>query len=113
MNKILIVSILCLAISCSPEHENNYAGIYVYGHEVHSFKPCNENTEFWVSFDWAGIEMREFYLSTSVRPYQPMYSEFRGQILDEVVGGFAEDYAGLIRISEVANFRFEVPDTCK
>lgn len=114
MNKIIaIVFILFLVISCGSEHEENYAGTYVYGHEVHSFKPCNENTDFWVSFDFAGIEMHEFYLKSKEKPYQPMYIEFRGQVLNEVVGGFAENYAGLIRISEVAKYTFEVPAVCK
>lgn len=74
--------------------------------------PCNEKANFWVSFDWAGIEMHEYYKNSMNEPYQPMYIEFRGQILDEVVDGFAESSDGLIRISEVTEYSFRVPDTC-
>ena len=114
MNKIIAVILIQISAIChGSEIEKNYSGTYVFGPEVQSFKPCNEKTNFWVSFDWAGIEMHEFYQQSQTEPYQAMYIEFRGQVLDEVVDGFAEDYNGLIRISEVRKYTFEVPATCK
>lgn len=114
MNKIIaLLLILFPAICHGSEHETNYAGTYVYGPEVHSFKPCNQKADFWVSFDWAGIEMHEYYKKSKKEPYQHMYIEFRGQVLNEVVEGFAENSDGLIRISEVTRYSFKVPDTCK
>ena len=114
MNKIIVIFSILIQAACSgSEHERNYAGTYAYGHEVHSFKPCNEKIDFWVSFDWAGIEMHEYYKKSKKEPYQLMYVEFRGQVLNEAVDGFAKDYDGLIRISEVTKYSFEVPATCK
>ena len=41
-----------------------------------------------------------------------MYVEFRGQVLNETVDGFAKQYDGLIRISEVKKYSFEIPVQC-
>jgi len=46
-------------------------------------------------------------------PYQPIYLEFRGHLLDEVVDGFAVDYDGLIRISEIYHLGVPIPPDCK
>lgn len=57
--------------------------------------------------------MTEFYKNNQKEPYQYMFIKFRGHLLDEVVDGFAKDYDGLIRISEVIEFSFELPAACK
>lgn len=114
MNKIIaIIFALIPAIGYGSQHEKNYTGLYAYGPEVHSFKPCTVKKYYWVSFDWAGIEMHEYYKNFKKEPYQVMYVEFRGQILNEVIDGFALESAGLIRISEVTQYSFEVPAECK
>jgi len=113
MNK-LVVAILVplLTACCATTPERTYKGIYSYGHEVRGFKPCNEKEDYWVSFDWAGMEMQDFYENARKPPYQPLYIEFRGQALNEAVDGFAEQSSGLIRISEVFSYTFEVPSGC-
>jgi hypothetical protein len=57
--------------------------------------------------------MHEFYKKNSTKPYQAMYIEFRGQTLSEALDGFAKSYSGLLRISEVKKFTFDVPMQCK
>jgi hypothetical protein len=112
MNKVIaLIIVLFPFFSIAAEHETIYKGTYTWGPEVHSFKPCNDKNDYWVSFDWAGIEMHEFY-KKKARSYQLMYIEFRGQILDEVVDGFADQYAGLIRVSEVKKYTFDLPNQC-
>lgn len=114
MNKIVTAMLIALVVACTATvREKTYKGTYSYGHEVHSFKPCNEKKDYWVSFNWAGMEMHEFYKRSGKKPYQPMYIEFRGQVLNEAVDGFAEQSSGLIRISEVFSYTFQVPATCK
>lgn len=114
MNKLIILILGLISVSCSSiEHERTFKGVYSYGHEVHSFTPCNEKNDYWVSFNWAGIEMHEFYKEFSQEPYQLMYLEFRGLLLNERVDGFAEQYDGLVRVSEVFNYTFEVPSECR
>jgi len=113
MNKLVVaIWVPLLAASCATSPERTYKGTYSYGHEVRSFKPCNEIEDYWVSFDWAGMEMQDFYEDSAKRPYQALYIEFRGQVLNEAVDGFAEQSSGLIRISEVLSYTFEVPTGC-
>jgi len=89
-----------------------YEGIYIWGHEVHSFTPCNSKISYWVGYHYAGHWMNEFYKQNHTKPYQKMYIKFRGRILDEQVDGFAEQYDGLIHISEVKNYSFDIPKSC-
>lgn len=114
MNRVITILIILAPLFCyAKDHEKIYKGTYSWGHEVHSFKPCNEKEDYWVSFDWAGIEMHEFYKKADKKPYQLMYIEFRGQVLNEIVDGFADSYSGLIRISEVQKYTINIPGSCK
>jgi hypothetical protein len=113
MNRVIAIIVTFFSLpSGASNHELIYQGIYSWGHEVHTFRPCNGKTEFWVSFNWAGFEMHRYYRQSISRPYQPMYVEFRGQVLNETVDGFAKQYDGLIRISEVKKYSFEIPVQC-
>lgn len=94
------------------EHDKIYEGMYSWGHEVHSFTPCNSKASFWVGFYFAGIQMNQFYKENHNKPYQSMYIKFKGHILNEEVDGFAEQYDGLIHISEVKNYSFDIPKSC-
>jgi hypothetical protein len=94
------------------DFDRKYRGLYSWGEGVESFSPCSKNIEYWVSYNLAGIEMHQHYKNKHSKPYQPMYIEFRGHILNEKVDGFAENYDGLIHISEVYGYSFKVPPTC-
>lgn len=114
MKKIaLILTLLFSQVVYAADFDQIYIGKYSWGPEVDSFTPCNSKTSYWVSYSWAGIEMHEFYKKNRQEPYQFMYLKFRGHLLDEVVDGFAEQYDGFVRISEVKEFTFELPETCK
>ena len=114
MKNIPLILMLFLLMSCSsPDLDHFYIGKYYWGPEVNSFTHCNSKISYCVSYNWAGMEMNEFYKKNSKLPYQPMYIRFRGHLLNEVVGGFAADYDGLIRISEVKAFSFDLPTSCK
>lgn len=86
--------------------------MYIWGHEVNSLQLCGESASYWASFNWAGQEMHEYYRANAQQPYQPMYLEFRGVLLDEQRDGFAADYDGLLHISEVYRYDFELPTDC-
>ncbi len=94
------------------ERDKIYEGLYSWGHEVHSFTPCNSKTSYWVGFYFAGLQMNHFYKENHKKPYQGMYIKFRGRVLNEAVDGFAEQYDGLIHISEVKNYSFDIPKSC-
>jgi hypothetical protein len=114
MKRLILILVTCISFTANASsHEKTFKGVYQWGPEVHSFKSCNSKETYWASFDWAGNTMHDFYKKNATKPYQPMYIEFRGQILNEVVEGFAMDYSGLIRISEVKNYTFELPNQCR
>jgi hypothetical protein len=110
------LAILSLLVACaldSPAGDRRYAGVYVWGHEVHTFRPCGQEETYWVSAStWVIGELLDHYVSESSELYQPLYLEFRGQILDEQIGGFAAAYSGLIRISEIVDWTTSVPSGC-
>ena len=79
MKKLISIILIAFVMNTAAgEIDIVFKGNYVWGPEVHSFKPCNEDNDYWVSFDWAGIEMHEHYKDTEKEPYKPMYIEFRG-----------------------------------
>lgn len=111
--RILILSLLISPHIFSAEFDQIYIGKYSWGAEVDSFTNCDSKISYWASYNWAGIKMLEFYKQNSEKPYQPMYLVFRGHLLDEEVDGFAQDYDGIVHISEVKEFSFEIPASCQ
>ena len=93
--------------------DQTWKGAYVRGHEVNEFTPCGSDQSYWASFNWAGTELVQFYDSKPREPYQPIYVEFRGHLLDEELDGFAAAYDGLIRISEVHVIKDDFPEGCE
>ena len=80
-----------------------YKGNYTWGAEVDVFQPCGSKKVYWVSASsWVKRPLIEYVKNTTTRAYQSVYIEFRGHILNEVRYGFAEQYDGLIRVSEIS-----------
>ena len=106
---------LVMMTGCEPCEpcEQVYRGVYVWGNEVNVFQPCDDKKSYWVSAStWVQEPLLEFYRSHTSQPYQTIFIEFRGMVLDEVVDGFASDHDGLIRISEVLGLSPGVPEEC-
>ena len=77
-----------------------YIGYLTWGHEVRSFVDCDGQREAWVIND-VGEELVEIYDSLTVEPYQPMFVEVKGEIVDPPTEGFGADFPEAIRISEL------------
>ncbi len=91
-----------------------FAGRYYWGAEVNAFRPCGQAVSYWVSASsWVQAPLIELAETRSSQPYQPVFVKFRGHLLDEVRDGFAEDYDGLVRISEVLEMSAALPAECK
>jgi len=91
-----------------------YKGRYYRGAEVDAFHPCGADIAYWVSASsWVKSPLIDYLRLNTMEPYQPIYVEFRGHLLHEEVDGFARDYDGLIRISEVLLESAEIPATCR
>ena len=112
-NIIILISLMFSTVACAHDIDKTYIGKYTWGLEVESFTPCNSDISYWVSYNWAGSDMHKFYKENNKEPYQSLYIEFRGHLLNEKVDGFAVDYDGLIHISEVKQYSFELPKSCK
>jgi hypothetical protein len=116
-----LIGFLVLAHHIQPRaHANGadcdhyYRGLYTWGAEVNSFQPCESTSVYWVSASsWVLDPLKRFVAAQTTLAYKPIYVEFRGHLLDEQVGGFAADYDGLIRISEVLECSATIPDTCR
>ena len=90
-----------------------FNGLYTRGAEVNVFQPCGSNEIFWVSASsWVQGPLLEYVQKSMNKPYQSIYMEFRGSILDEVRGGFAQQYDGLIRVSEILDKSSDIPAQC-
>jgi hypothetical protein len=109
-------AVLAVAVSMAAsgsDCDELFSGLYYWGAEVNSFRPCGQAVSYWVSASsWVQAPLNELAKSQSAQPYQPVFVKFRGHLLDEVRDGFAADYDGLIRISEVLEMSAAVPADC-
>jgi len=113
MQKSLLSLLLLLSTTFLTADDKTYSGLYVYGHEAHSFQPCGEEA-YWVdATKWVIEPLQTFYKEETKEPYQTVFVTVRGHFHDEVLNGFATDYKGIFHISEVYLFSSVVPDTCK
>ena len=104
MNKVFIffASTLLFGVVNACDCDTVYKGNYTWGAEVDVFQPCGSEKVYWVSASsWVKGPLIEYVKNTTIRAYQSVYIEFRGHILNEVRDGFAEQYDGLIRVSEI------------
>lgn len=94
------------------ECDRVWRGVYVFGPEVETFQPCGSASVYWTSYGPAGALIRDFHQKFTKARYQAIFLEFRGHILNEELDGFAENYDGLIRVSEVLDLKAEIPEDC-
>jgi len=112
--KSLFLPLLLLLITATlSAQDKTYSGIYIKGHEVHTFQPCGGEAQWVDATQWVIKPLDDFYTRETTEAYQPVYVTVRGHKHDEVLNGFAKNYAGIFHISEVYLFSSVVPDTCK
>lgn len=106
---------VCFLLSVCPQlqaHDEIFEGRYYWGEGVDSFRLCSSATHYWTSYGFAGVKLRAFYTKNTTAPYEPVYLRFRGHVLNEEVDGFAAEYDGLIRISEILEVSTQIPEEC-
>ncbi len=107
---LLLLPVFTFAASC----DRVYVGLYRWGAEVNTFQPCGSKHTYWVSASyWILSPLKRYLHKSTSEPYQPVYIEMRGHLLDEKTDGFASQYDGLIRISEVISKNVVIPAGCK
>ena len=99
---ILFMTTFMVGVVNAGDCDAVYKGNYTWGAEVDVFQPCGSEKVYWVSASsWVKRPLIEYLKNTTTRAYQSVYIEFRGHIMNEVRDGFAEQYDGLIRVSEI------------
>ena len=113
MRVTTVILYVLLAGCTGGDIDDVYKGRYFWGAEVDAFHPCGTDVAYWVSASsWVKSPLNDYLRSNTAESYQPVYIEFRGHLLNEEVDGFARDYDGLIRISEVLFRSVEIPAAC-
>ena len=108
-----VVSILAFSAVKANGCDMVFKGLYTWGAEVNVFQPCGSTDVFWVSASsWVQRPLIDYLKKSIAAPYQSIYIEFRGALLDEVRDGFAEQYDGLIRVSEITHKSRDIPVEC-
>lgn len=93
-------------------HDNTYTGYYIYGNEVSIFKPCNETKEYWLHTSESKLSTIRADILALETPYQPIYLKFKGYEHIESVEGYAMQYDMNIHLSEVIEYRVDIPSHC-
>ncbi len=81
-------------------------GLFVWGHEVRSFRPCGSEMELWVVgapevMDPLVAEQRKL----TDGPYQPVYVRLVGEVSGPPEDGFGADYDGTFGVRNVLEVR--------
>jgi uncharacterized protein (DUF2147 family) len=95
------------------QNETTYTGVYVWGHEVESFKPCGQKLHYWASVpESLQSGLREIHRANTTRPYQGIYVSLQGHVSNQKADGFAESYDGIFEVTAVLDMSKEVPSEC-
>ena len=110
---VIAIGHLLVACSASKDDPGSVAGRYVWGHEVHTFAPCESDDEYWVrgAPDVVGA-LRDYHQANATELYQAIFVEIDGALSDEVADGFAASYDGIFVINEVLSMSTEAPSIC-
>jgi hypothetical protein len=102
------------AAAADPEVGGVVEGLFVWGHEVRSFRPCGSQDELWVvgAPEITQPLIAEFRKLTE-RPYQPVYVRLVGEISNKQEDGFGADYDGTLRVREVLEVRPATGTDCR
>jgi hypothetical protein len=115
MHRTAVALAIAVSVGASAsDFDDVFSGRYYWGAEVDSFHPCGKGASYWVSASsWVQAPLIELVKTQTKEPYRPVFVKFRGHLLDEERDGFAADYDGLIRISEILEMSSELPADCR
>ncbi len=112
--KISLMMLMTVVLSaCARSASPELSGVIVYGHEIRTIRLCGDSQTFWLH---ATEEEQRKLVSKSRSltsyPYQELYLEFYGSMLNEPSGEFAKAYAGSIKVEQVRNISVVIPNSC-
>ena len=88
-------------------------GLFVWGHEVRSFRPCGSEDELWLIGPPEVMEpLVAEYRKLTDGPHQPVYVRFVGDVSGAPEDGFGADYDGVFGVREVVEIRRLAASDC-
>jgi len=104
--------IACSGVGVNAE-QKDFKAQYIWGEGVNAVHICNEDKEYWVRAQPKTLgELERGYLRLTSTPYEYVYITFKGELLNEKLDGFAENYDGYMRVSELLTIAATVPKNC-
>ncbi len=85
-------------------------GRVIIGHEVRSFHPCTQKTEYWLSGSSPAlgeIIMRYKKALPDAKPYTPLFMVLAGKFVEVPRDGFGADYGGAFCATQILGVRPE------
>lgn len=86
----------------SLENIKTFRGLYIYGHEVRSFTPCNSDKEYW-ALDNTNGDIVAVYSRLTHKPYSPIFVEVQGILSQAPLDGFGADYDETLTIQKLTH----------
>lgn len=84
------------------EKMKTFRGLFIYGHEVRSFTPCDSKQELW-GIDKTDGKIIAAHQRLTHEPYQAIFVDVRGMEIEKLTDGFGADYDGAIIIKELVH----------
>jgi putative lipoprotein len=111
---VIPLVLLLIAAAKSPVKFEKYRGHYVFGHEVRTFQPCSSTRIYWVKAE-KDIDgrLRETHGKLTEKPYEAIYIEVLGRLMDKAADGFAANYEGQLVIQHIELMQVRGETDCK
>jgi putative lipoprotein len=88
-------------------------GQLVFGHEARTIQLCGDEQVFWAHATGSVLEnLQQQYRALARYPYEKVYVELDGQLLDQPVGSFAMDYVGTIEVHKLISISRVDTNSC-
>jgi len=93
-------------------HDELLEGYFTYGNEVSTFKACNSDDIYWLSYSGFLMSQVKSLALAQPKPYTSIFLKFRGHEHFEEVDGYQAQYKRQLHLSEVISFNVEIPSNC-
>jgi len=81
-------------------------GVLIIGHEVSSFRACNDSLDYWVVDETAQLDSLYYKeVEYDLEPYVPVYVELKVTDRDQGAGEYAKEYEGVYEVQEIRDLR--------
>ena len=111
--KVSLLVFMAVALLACARPTTQMSGIIVYGHEVRTIRLCGDSQTFWLH---ATQEQQQQLAAKSRKlttyPYQELYLEFTGRMLNDAPGEFAKEYVGTVKAEQIISISVVIPDSC-